>query len=152
MSKKQNLLDVPSIQKGISNKHKKFIKEYGLEIEKVTSDHRLMVDIMMAKLHRIILIFKDEQVIDNVTIIDEGSHRKIILSKNGYDTNVSIVTNGSAVAFEGVNMDNRWPSEKIIVEDIETFDWVDFSMGLLDYIHSTIYQRKEVIETKLFKS
>jgi len=33
----------------------------------------------------------------------------------------------------------------------DNFDWIDFSDKLLEMVHSCIYERKEALETKVFK-
>lgn len=152
---KETILDVPSIQKSIHNKHEKFVKEFGPASEKVMADHRLFADLVMAKLYRIALIFSEEKVIDEVKMVEDGYNRGICLSKAGNVTYVKVATNGLVIVLEGFtyttgfDTDFQWPKEKFFHVNSDDFDWLDFSIKLLDYIHSTIYERKEAIETRL---
>jgi len=150
-----NILDIPTIQEEIRGKHRKFIKDFGSAIDKVMADHVLFADIVMAKLYRIALVFKEERIIDDVKIIDNGPYKKISLFKNGYATYVNISTNGEIIVLEGFTYTSEFDQnflslkEKIRNVNDEKFDWLDFSRKLLDYIHATIYDRKESAEAKL---
>lgn len=156
MNKKVDILDVPKIQKEIKKRHGEFVKEYASEIEKVSSDHRLFTDIIFAKLHRIALVFKEEKVIDEVKMVDNGPLKELCLSKNGYQTYVRVVTNGTDIFFRGyAHISNDFVSDSIMLPerianvDAEGFDWVNFSKKLLDYLHVNIYDRKEIVETRI---
>jgi len=149
------ILDVPSIQKNIHARHEEFVKKYGPAAEKVIADHKLFSDLVMAKLYRIALIFKEEKVVDDVKMTDDGPYRKICLSRSGNVTYVNVATNGLVIALEGFtyttgfDTDFQWPKEKFFHVNSDEFNWVDFSAKLLNYIHATIYERKEAIETRL---
>lgn len=149
------ILDIPSIQKNIKIRHEKFVEDFGSASEKVIADHRLFADLVMAKLYRISLIFKEESVIDEVKIVEDGPCRKVCLSKSGNATNVMVITNGLVIVIEGstyttgFDTDFQWPKEKFFRVNSNEFDWDAFSVKLLDYIHATIYERKEAIEARL---
>lgn len=153
--KNNEFLNVPSIQKEIHVRHQAFIKKYGGAIEKVMADHKLFSDIVTAKLSRILLVFKQEAIIDDIKIVEQGPYKKITLSKNGYDTYVVIETNGIEIAFQGYAYTSDMISDLALlrhkVRDVNTddFDWVRFSIQLVEYIHKTIYERKEVVEAML---
>lgn len=158
--KKDQVLDVPSIQKAVSEKHKKFTTEYSAEIEKVIADHSLFADILLTKLYRIVLIFKEEGIINDIKISEFGPYKKLILYKNHCNNYVEIITNGKDIAMEGYSYSNgfngfssdfklRYPVEKIYDVNIANFNWVDFSTKLLDYIHAVIYERNSVVEARL---
>ena len=150
-----NILDVPAIQEEIREKHRKFIKDFGSAIDKAMADHVLFADIVMAKLYRIALVFKEERIIDDVKTIDNGPYKKISLFKNGYATCVNLSTNGEIIVLEGFTYTSEFDQnflslkEKIRNVNEEKFDWLGFSRKLLDYIHTTIYDRKESAEVKL---
>jgi len=149
------IINVPAIQKEIHEKHQKFVKDFGSAAEKVMADHKLFADIVMAKLYRIALIYKEEAVIDEVKITEDGPYRKISLCKSGNVTYVDIRTNGIVIVLEGFtyttgfDTDFHWPTEKFVNVNNDEFNWVDFSRKLLDYIHATIYERKEAMEARL---
>ena len=155
MKRKSEILNIPAIQKSVKNKHLNFIEKYQNSIEKVISDHKLFADITLAKLHRLLLIFKEESVIDNIQIIDRGPYKKIVLSKNGYDTYVELETNGLVIVFQGytytAGSESDFRHQKKIIRNItaDNFDWVEFCDDLVDYIHNTIYERKEAVEQRL---
>jgi hypothetical protein len=149
---KNKILDIPSIQKNVKDKHNKFIKEFGPAIEKVVADHKLFADIVIAKLNRIAVIFKEEKVIDDTKIVDFGPYKKITFSKIGYDTYVNIVTNGLEIILQGITYteaDLRMRNVKFSEVNSNNFDWNDFSNKTLDYIHAAIYGRKEAGEARL---
>lgn len=151
---KNKILDIPSIQKNVKDKHNKFIKEFGPAIEKVVADHKLFADIVIAKLNRIAMIFKEEKVFDDIKIIEFGPYKKITFSKTGYDTYVNIVTNGLEIILQGVTYagfeaDLKMRNVKFSEVNSDNFDWNDFSNKMLDYIHAAIYGRKEAGEARL---
>ena len=41
--------------------------------------------------------------------------------------------------------------ERILIDNVDSFDWEEFSITLLDYIHRVIYNRKESMSAKIFK-
>jgi len=155
MKNHNNILDIPLIQSEIGSRHRKFIKEYGSASVKVISDHRLFMDIVMAKVNRILLIFREENVIDEIKDIESGPYKKICISKINNPTYVNLSTNGTIILLEGFTYyagfdpDFQWPKERFFKVNHDDFSWVDFSSKLLNYIHMTIYDRKEAMETRL---
>lgn len=155
MTQNDTILDVPTIQKNIHDGHEKFVKEFGSASEKVMADHRLFADLIMAKLYRIALIFKEEKVIDEIKMTEDGPYKKVCLSKTGNTTYINVVTNGMVIVLEGLtyatgfDTNYQWPKEKFNHVNSKEFDWVDFSIKLLDYIHSKIYERKDAMEARL---
>ena len=155
MNQNETILDVPSIQKNICARHEKFIKDFGSAAEKVVADHKLFADLVMAKLYRIALIFKEEKVIDEIKMTEDGPYRRVHLSRTGNVTYVNISTNGLVIVLEGFtyttgfDTDFQWPKEKFFRVNSTDFSWEDFAIKLLDYIHATIYERKEAMEVRL---
>jgi len=155
MSTNDKILDIPKIQNYIHEKHGEFIKQYASQVEKVMADHRLLSDIITAKLYRIAICFKEEHIIDDIRIVDAGPGKKMTLLKNGSVTYINIRTNGKVVIFEGytynqgMSSDFSSPTEKFYDVDSFDFDWVEFSSKLLDYIHKIIYGRQEALEEKV---
>lgn len=155
------LIDVPKIEEIIDSKHKKFIGEFGPEIDKVVADKRLITDIIFSRIYLVLLCFQKSQVIDTIKI-SEGYPKEITLRKQGFDNHVHILTNGHQIRLEGYaydssdfNSDIAYPSKTYRKVNEEKYDWTKFAEELLDYIHASIYDRKDVVETKMsgiFKS
>jgi len=150
----QNILDIPTIQQEIKTKHQKFTKKYGAEIEKVFADHRFSICYMVAKLSRIAEVLREEGVIDKIVVNNTQPITEIRLWKEGMVTYLNIYTNGRTILLKGYSYstgfgDIESSSRRYSEVDSNDFDWVKFSGELVDYIHSTLYERKEVLETKI---
>lgn len=152
---KETLLDIPAIQSYIHNKHQTFLKDYGSNSEKVMADHQLFADIIGARIYRLALIYKEEKVIDDVVLSEKGPIKNLQLTKKGNPTSINIETNGIVVIIRGISYDMTfdhdflWPKRKYFEVNNSDFDWAKFSEELLDYIHVTIYGRKEAIESRI---
>jgi len=152
--KNSEILNVPAIQKTIRDCHGKFIKNYGSAIDKVMADRKLFSDIILTKMHRIALIFREEKVIDSIDISDLGFCKKLILTKTGCNEYIEVATNGESISIKGFSyttgFDTDIPHPINIIRNVnsENFDWVGFSGKLLDHIHATIYERKAASVTK----
>jgi len=150
-----NVLNIPEIQSHIRSNHGKFIKKYGTQIEKVMADHRMLVDIISARLHRVILCFKEEGVIDEVRTSDKGPLKMMTLLKKGCSVYVDLMTNGRLVVLKSLNFNEFMGSdiasdpEYFYGVDEEDYDWAKFSVKLLDFIHCKVYERKDVLDEKV---
>jgi len=151
----QNILDIPRIQEEVRSKHKRFVKAYGKEIEKVFADHKLGVDLIVAKIHRIAIVLKEEGVIDKIVINNEEPFASIKMWKEGMISYLKVLTNGKQILLKGYSYalfygsDIESPSHRFVNVDQDDFDWVRFSCDLVDYIYAVLYERKEVIDTKM---
>ena len=152
----EQIINIPEIQQEIRNKHKKFLDKFGSLPQKVAADHRLLADKILSKLFRIVVCFKEEKIIDNAKIVENGLLKKIYIKKDGYDNYIYIITNGISVALEGYNYSyNDFASDVNVLKkrfdniNDEDYNWIDFSSQLLDHIHSVIYERQESAETHL---
>jgi hypothetical protein len=148
-------LNIPQIQKEIKEKHKDFISKLGPQIQKVVADNRLLTDLIATRLYHILLCFREEGIIDEIQQ-SQGYPRKLTLSKKGFDNYVYVITNGRIIRVEGYNSvgddfrsDVQLPGKNYHGVDHEVYNWENFSMELLDYIHSSIYDRKDALETKI---
>jgi hypothetical protein len=149
------LIDVPEIYKRITEKHEAFIKSFGPQIQKVVADHRLQTDIVLARMYRIVICFKEAGIFDDAIIRDTYPLKSINLSKKGFDNYIILTTNGQSVMIEGFGYTLGFGSDVTLakkridgVQD-EDYDWTDFAMELLDHIHMAIYERKKACETKI---
>lgn len=150
-------MDIPRIQKEVRAKQQKFSKAYGNEIDKVFADHKLATDIAVTKIHRIAIVLKEEGVIDQIIFTSSNNPiAEITLRKNNMLTYVVVLTNGNQIKVQGYSyttgdFEGDIGSSPIRFNNVdgEDFDWVRFSIDLVDYIHSTLYERKEVVETKI---
>ena len=154
--KKESLINVPEIQNIIRETHKDFMERYAPQIDKVAADHKLLSDIIYTRLYRILICFKEEGVIDDIILEKQTPYKKICIKKNGYDNYVHVVTNGLSIIFEGFNASaNDFFTDIMFIkkrfDDVhnDDYDWTEFSKELIDYIHNTIYFRKEAVETKI---
>jgi hypothetical protein len=152
--KSSEILNVPVIQKTIKECHSKFIKNYGSAIDKVMADRKLFSDIILTKMHRIALIFREEKVIDTIDISDLGFCKKLVLTKTGYNEYIEVATNGESIYIKGFSYTTGFDTDvehsRSIIRNVnsDNFDWVNFSSKLLDYIHSVVYERKAASVTK----
>lgn len=151
----QNIMDIPRIQEEVRSKHQKFAKKYGREIEKVFADHKLCVDVVVAKIHRIAIVLKEEGVIDKIVINNVAPVAEMRLWKDGMISYLNIYTNGRQIMLKGyayttgLGSDLEATPKRYTGVDRIDFDWVNFASELVDYIHTTLYERKEVLETKI---
>lgn len=153
---KNNVLDIPLIQKTIHTKHGKFIKEFGPVYEKVIADHELFSNLVMAKIYCIADILIKENVISEVLDVECSPYRKVKLIKKGNNSYIEITTNGIDVLFTGytylsLDTSSLLSNNNEIFNDVNDvdFDWKNFSVKLLDYIHSIIYTRKEAARVRM---
>lgn len=152
--KNSEILNVPAIQKSIRECHQKFLKDYGSAIDKVLADRRLFSDIILTKMYRIALIFREEKIIDDIKISEVGFCKKITITKTSCNDYVDIVTNGESIVMEGFSYttgfdtDSSHAKESFRYVNSDDFDWVAFSNKMLDYIHTAIYERKAASETR----
>jgi hypothetical protein len=148
-------LNIPKIQQEVRAKHEKFIKNLGPQIQKVTADNRLLTDLMATRIYHLLLCFREEGVIDEVK--QSNSYpKKLTISKKGFDNYVYVITNGRTIRIEGYNFisddfksDVQLPGKNYHAVDDMSYDWDNFAMELLDYIHGSIYDRKEALEVKI---
>lgn len=153
---KNNVLDIPLIQKTIHTKHGKFIKEFGPVYEKVIADHELFSNLVMAKIYCIADILVKENVISEVLDVECSPYRKVKLIKKGNNSYIEITTNGIDVLFTGytylsLDTSSLLSNNNEIFNDVNEidFDWKIFSTKLLEYIHSIIYTRKEAARVRM---
>ena len=153
--KNETIINVPEIQDKIKTKHDDFLSNFDGAIQKVAADNRLLTDMIFSRLYRITLCFQQERVIDSIQAI-EGYPKKLILRKEGFDNYVHITTNGHMVRIDGYIYDpNSFISDISVAGknyqrvDEEGYDWTAFAEELLDYIHLSVYARKEALETKI---
>ena len=150
------VMNVPEIRAKAREKHESFLKDYGRQVEKVTADRRLMIDTIFARIYSIVAGFKEDNIIDAYDIVEQIPLKKMCIQKNGYDSYINVVTNGEHIWLEGFDYSMHDFSSDVRLENkrfdniySEDFDWLVFSMELLDYIHSTIYRRKEAASVKI---
>lgn len=149
----KNILNIPKICKLIREKHNEFISNVGSLPDKISADKRLEEERVAAKVEAILDCFKREKIIDKV-VIEEVPNKLFILIKNGLNEYVGISVKERNITIPDFSRNSRgsaFPLKEIKDIDVDTYDWVGFAGELLDYIHSSIYSRKEAIQTKIFK-
>jgi len=159
------ILNIPEIEKIIGKKHNALLKTYGANIEQIAANDKLLVERIVAKISRILVCFKDKNIIDNISHEKDGTCRKIHLSKDGYDDAVAILTNGYRIILiannpmaqtqcSGEKYDIHLNEECVRLKnfygaDKDSFDWCKFSEVLVDFTHETVYNRIKVAKQKI---
>ena len=154
---KINLIDLPIIQDQIIKKHREFLDKYSMEVDKVVADNRAITDLTFAKMHRLLVSFKEAGVVDELRVLpNKHPLQGVRIMKNALNNYIEVITNGKCIMAQGFGYvaddfqsDSIFP--KIRANDVcnQEYDWSDFAMQLLDYIHIVIYQRKDACETKM---
>ena len=149
---------VPEIQKEINKRHKEFTETYGGLADKLMAEHQLQADIIFTRLFRIMVCFKEEKIIDDALIVEQIPTKKLYISKNGSNNYIYVTTNGRTIWLEGFTSsfddfisDRPMDKKRILGVDEEDFDWLQFSLDFLDYVHTIIYERKEVTSLRISK-
>ena len=149
------ILNIPEIEKRISQKHHLFLKTYGATIDQSTANDRLLAEKIVAKISRILVCFKDDNIIDTISHEKEGIWKIIHLSKDGYDDSVIIYTNGNDIILRRNNpilIEDFWVhvlQRRYTGVDLESFDWCAFAEGLIDYTHLIIYNKAKAAKQKI---
>ena len=149
------ILNIPEIEKKINSKHNLFLKTYGISVEQSTANDRLLAEKIVAKISRILVCFKDQNIIDMVSHEIEGTWRRIGMSKEGYNDSVSILTNGNRIILMKANpvivedYEVHVLQRKYVDVDLDSFDWCKFAEELVDFTHETIYNRAKAAKQKI---
>jgi len=147
-------IDIEKIKENISTEHGEFLKELGCHSDRVLAEHSLVMELTFARIKFICESFTKLGIIDNRD--EREKPRKIYLSKGGYDNYVSISTNGDRIIIDGASYLTSMKeikTEKVLLDGAskDDFDWVNFADKLLEMVHGCIYERREAMETKVFK-
>jgi len=147
-------INILEIKKEITNRHNEFLKEFSSQIDKVVSDHRLLSEITITKLKYILNAFVEAGIIDGIEDIDYKPYKKLRLFKKDSDNSIYIITNGKSITLEGHNyavLSGEFKNIRVGFNDVqdEDYEWKNFYLQLLDYIHAVIYERKEACEAKI---
>lgn len=150
-------INVPEIQKQIKSKHKKFLKDVGVFSHKISQDHQLNLTRLVAKITRIMECFIEEKIIDEFKPWDfpyasNEYIRGFRISKKEFTDSICLWTDGNVIVLGDSSfpiISSSW-CENVRDIKIDTFDGVDFSKILLDYIHRKIYSRTESYEQSVF--
>jgi hypothetical protein len=154
-------INIPEIQTYIKSKHKRFLKDVGTVSSKLSQDHQLNLTRIVSKISRVMECFVEAGIIDQFTpfsvpYINDEYSRQFVLKKNGFSDSIYLWTNGYNIVLS----DNTIKYITVFVEsnvevirdvNIDSFDGLEFSKTLLDYIHRKIYSRRESYEAKLFE-
>jgi len=144
------IINVPEIRKEIGIRHKAFVESCDLHIDKTIADKKLVVQIIAARLQRILICFKEEGIIDNVSMENDGPYRKIHISKNGFENSIVFLTDGEKIVLKGKNVLLDMDDNHVFYDVCSiNYDWKECSLEIIDYIHQLIYSRKKVLETRL---
>jgi hypothetical protein len=156
MRKNKKVIDLLSIRKMIKGTRKNFLDKFGSIPDMVDADETLLMARVNAKVMAILKCFQDEKVIDAYVHEDKSIlGNSFSLHKNGCNTNVIIATNGRKIIFKIRYFESYFGVEDSMhrifdIEEIDDFDWFDFSEHLIDFIHASMYHRKKAVDVKLF--
>lgn len=157
-------VDIEKIRSNLSEKHDKFIDELGTHSDRVLAEHNLIMELTFTRIKFICESFVELKIVDESKVSKGNGLRIICLQKSGYDNFVNISTNGEKLKINGVSSQTSFKasgveattlsymSDGVVMGDVskDDFDWVDFSDKLLAEIHSSIYERKEALDTKIW--
>ena len=141
----------------ISSAHKSFIDAVGEIPVKITADHQLDLQRMVARIGSVVNVFINEEVIDKGDV--EGFNRAyacVTLEKTGYDRAVFIYTDGYNITLQSSSYNSYqgfdW-EDKVVIKDIDfdNYNWIEFVDKLLHFVHKVIYARVKSYETKIFE-
>ena len=149
------ILDIPKIQKTISKKHSDFIAEMGNMATKVNADHELIIARVASKISRILDCFIEAKAIDKFINLEEQPFKGFHLVKNGFRKSIYIWTDGKDIVIKSSDLLiknglNDSSLGTVYGVDVDKYNWEEFALKLLEYIHLTIYERMETADLKIF--
>ena len=151
----EKILDVPKIQKVLNRKHAAFMEKFSDAVIKVSADQELVVARMLAKISRILACLVQAGVIDQFLPCDDSPYKGFHLVKDGWDKSVYIWVDGRDILIKDSSLSVRFGYHLSTIKihpkvDVDTFNWEEFSAGLLEYVHQTIYQSSAAFNTQVF--
>ena len=155
--KKTKQINLGAIRKNIKSIHNNFIDKVGIIPSQLDSEKYMDLNIVSAKLSAILKCFVDEKIIDTVEKREKNyDFVEYVIFKKGFCTSIIVSTNGDYIVFKDEGFLNTFSDmdlrrQVIRVENIESFDFENFSVVLLDYIHRVMYNRKASLDALLFK-
>lgn len=157
-----NNINIDKVKGIIREKHTAFMKKWGHLIEKTEADSNLKLVKIDSKLKLIFKCLKEETVIDGYKtfliheekVQDATSYVAYCLYKNNHNIEV-VATNDGIILISGrgaseLGLASRFENEHISCSDADTFEWNDFAITLVEFIHSSIYRRKDLAMCNLF--
>jgi hypothetical protein len=148
------MMDLNEIRRQVVSKHNDFIKEYGLQLDKVGADHRLQTQVIMSRIASLLEPFVDTNIIDDPDFKSDGGYTQIILKKKGLFGQIHLITDGKILFVKEHNIKIHFGLQTALAKEYNEitneFDWTKFAVDLLDAIHNIIYGRSEAVGLRFF--
>jgi len=156
-------LNIAQIKEKLGDIHKKFVEAKNMVSLKVEADKELKLVRVESKINVLVKTFREMGIIDNYAVQNpsnslgtDSSVVCFVVKKNGFSNSVYIMTDGTNIVVKDssfmIDFGNfsaycqRFP----VGDDVNTFDWIDFSQKLLDQIHTCVYNRERVNQLSIF--
>lgn len=151
----------PRILQLVDAKHQAYLGKYGNILSLAVGSRELLIDRVYAKLSLVAKAFNETSVIDGFQEVEAssatGDHPRSIMLRRNASRSVLYLLNdyGNVIVADSIGIASMNPlaagilliteSKKVLRrhKDVlsEDFNWVDFSMDILDAIHSVLYDR-----------
>jgi len=146
---------LPNIHKNVKKKHSEFLTKFGDAPSIISVNNQLKLTRLKAKFESILKIFIEEKVISDYERMELDGVEYFILEKDNMPKRVHIVIALDSIIIADQSLYSIVGIETSIKEifqiphgkeNIEDFDWEEFSNNLLNIIHSLIYNSKESLD------
>jgi hypothetical protein len=149
----RNIININEIKSIIGTTHSAFLNNYKSELEKIPADLKLIREMATAKLKFILNAFVELNILSKVDYHD-GKYAQFILTKDGLDGNVRILTNGENMIIDTKSeVSNELSDDEVLYKVFDTEDDHEackkISVKILDAIHKHIYYRKDLAIQKI---
>ena len=155
--KKGKQLNITAIKSNIGHIHREFMDKVGFLPLQLDSQKFLILNMVQAKISAVLSCFREEKIVDKVeTRSDNLDNVEYRLSKNEFCTSVIVATDGKNIVFTDDNFLIKFDylgcnKETFVIDNIDNFDWDNFSIKLLEYIHKVMYNRADSLNASIFK-
>ena len=163
-------LTFPEIRDAVAQKHAEFMGKYSKTLMRHVAEQEMSRDKIYAKLVLVAKAFVDAGVVDSSREVDIGSAtgnyaRSVALVSRLSPFSVYMLNDGKSVILTdsiAIPASNDLESRLVLVSNSkkiysehkgvldESFDWVAFSVQLLDSVHTVIYNRSEIVKESFF--
>jgi len=144
-------IDYVEIENKLKTKHDEFIKSLGSFSDKTINDHFLIAETINARIFQIGTGLKRIKAIDNLERIEKNALVGTRLQKYKRFA-IDILTDGDNIVlnFEGIPQNNNLVDTLRFNNALSSdFDWENFAIHLLDFIHANFYERSKAAEVKV---
>ena len=151
-----------NLKKQIKEKHDFLVKRISPLGDKMEADYELSLVKSEAKVRLILDIMKELKIVDGYKPLEfyskemeDSSYRAFTVYKKGYHHHIQIAITPKVVILQegGIMIElGILASSRSIKREIDSpdYNWDEFAIELLQYIHDIIYRRKDSLEVCLF--